>query len=252
MRLLSHLNISQNLRFHKISSERLTPLIAAFPILNNLFIRYKQAIAAADQVFMRPKAAPQTPETNELEKQRDGLFKLIVHAVNDKMKYAVLENVMAAAKIILPILENFAKIDKHEREDETEDIIKLVENLLAHTSELTILGILDDVNSLRAVNEEFQSKYEDRIGYKSDGKSKGISTKHKKLMNKAFSDLMDAIRGQQLVEDDEDKIEKLDEMVTVINSIIDQFTIILHHHQGVNKDSGDEGEEGDDEAEEDE
>jgi hypothetical protein len=246
MRLLSHLNISQNLRFHKISSEQLTPLIAAFPILTNLFNRYGQTITAADQAFMLPKAAPQTPETNELEKKRDGIFKLIVHAVNDKVKYAVLENVKAAAKIILPILENFAKIDKHEREDETEDIIKLVENLLAHTSELTILGILDDVNSLRALNEEFQSKYEDRIGFKSTNKKKGVSTKHKKVMNKAFSDLMDAIRGQQLVEDDEEKIEKLDEMVTVINSIIDQFNIILHHHQGVNKDSGDEGEEPDD------
>jgi hypothetical protein len=229
-KLLERLNISQNLRFHRIIVERVSKLIAGVPVLSIIFMKYAATVNAADDRFMLPKAAPQSPEMDELETKRDGLFKLIVHTVSDKLKYSIDENVKAAAKIIMPILDTFAKIDKHEREDETQDIIKLIERLLAHTAELTTLAILDEVNSLRVVNEEFQALYEERIDYDYSGTEGGTSTQHRVVMNKAFTAFMAAVYGQQLVVEDEDLLEKLDEMVTSVNAVIKQFKIILNRH----------------------
>jgi hypothetical protein len=230
--MLGRLNVAQNFRCHTTLSERIGRLITGLPVLARLYQAYQLAINGADQKFMAPKAAPQSPEMDDLETKRDGLFKLIVHTVSDKLKYSIDENVKRAAKIIMPILETFTKIDQHEREDETQDIIKLVERLLAHTAELTTLAILDEVNQLRVTNEEFQTLYEERIDYDYSGVETGSATKHRAKMNKAFTTFCAAVYGQQLVEEDEDKIEKLDEIVTSINAVLRQFNIILNRHLG--------------------
>jgi hypothetical protein len=231
--MLSQLPVPQNLTFHKTAEEEIKTIVALLILLRLPFQAYQRALAAALAVYKRPKKAPLTPVVAKLEKGRDGIIKIIFHTVADRMKYSDDETVRAAAETIMPILENYAKLEHSEIEAETAQIDQLVGELLPHTAELTALGIINDVNALRVKNEEFVLKYNERSQYNYKGKIDKASYEHKEFMNEAFDKLCLCITALQEMLEDEDDLENLEKIVVLLNALIAQNEIILHRHQGI-------------------
>jgi hypothetical protein len=230
--MLGRLPVSLNLRFHRSASARLASLVTPVPLFGKMHNAYLGSINAAEAIYKRPRAKPQTPAMQKAEKERDGVTKLIFRSVADKLKFSLDEAVKSAAAVIMPLLNNYKKLEDDDVESETEKIDNLVTELLNYPAELTTLGIINDVNALNAKNLEYQAKYETRMDYSEEARMKGTSTKHKSAMNEVFGKVAAAIYGLQLLLDDEDQLEALDDAAKSINAVINQYTIIQHQHEG--------------------
>jgi O-acetyl-ADP-ribose deacetylase (regulator of RNase III) len=230
--LINHLPVPLNLRFHRSASSRLASLVTPVPLFGKVYNGYLGTISAAEAIYKRPRAKPQTPAMQIAEKERDGVTKLIFHTVADRLKFSLDEAAKSAAAVIMPLLNNYKNLEDDDVESETEKIDNLVTELLDHPAELTTLGIINDVNFLRTKNLEYQAKYEIRMDYSEDARMKGTSKKHKTAMNVAFGKVTAGIYGLQLLLDDEDQLEALDDAAKSINAVINQYTIIQNQHEG--------------------
>jgi hypothetical protein len=242
-RLLSLLTVSQNLRFFRTIVGLIATLITALPLLVKLLAEQQRLLQLAENIYKRPRAAPQTKKLQKLDKERDGVFLALLTIVRQKQKHSLDPHVIAAAEIVLPLLENFANAAKEEYEAGTEDFDNLVADLLADgVKDLVIrLNVLEEVMALKLKNEEFQVVYEDRSGERQSRKMEGTSSHYRDLMNAAFDRLCKAITGLQIVLEDPADLQTLDQIANLINGTISQFTLILNHHLGIigKKDGGD-------------
>ncbi|GHT43465.1 hypothetical protein FACS189438_0710 [Bacteroidia bacterium] len=233
-RLVSLLTIPQNLHFYRTVVGLITTLVTAVPLLVKLFVEQQRLLALAEEVYKRPKAAPQTKKLRKLDKERDGLFQALLAIVRNKLKFSIDPLVKEAAETVLFLLENFANANYEEYEAATEDLYNLVGDLLADNVKplVILLNVLEEVMALKQKNEEFQSVYEERFGERHVHKLEGTSGQLRDLMNAAFDKLCKAITGLQFVLEDPADQQKLDAIVNEINTTIDQFTLILDRHLG--------------------
>lgn len=205
------------------------------PLMDRVVTKYKLSINTGEDIYKYPRRKPQTAEIKKLAKTRRGYVKLVFHAVKDHFRYDGNESVVAAAGVVMPVLEKFAGLDKREYAQATTDVKAFTNMLLVHGTELDLLGIRSAVNDLIRVNNEFSSVYTDRVEYKSAGKQKGSITGHRAGTDRAFAAVCKVICALDEVVETEAELEALKRMANGINGLISQFKAIYHHHTGMMK-----------------
>jgi hypothetical protein len=231
--LLSRLTVPQNITFHTTVEEEIKTTVALLILLRLPFQTYQRALVDALTAYNRTKKAPFSLILTRLEQGRDSLIKIVFYTVADRMKYSDDAAVQNAAETIMPILENYAKLEHNKIETETAQIEQFISALLAFPAELNTLGIINDVNFLRARNNEFILKYNERKQYNNKGETDNANYKHKELMKAAFEKLCICITALKEMLDDENDLANLEKIVVILNAIIAQNEIILHRHQAV-------------------
>ncbi|MDR2497345.1 MAG: DUF6261 family protein [Tannerellaceae bacterium] len=216
-------------------SNSTTVHIVNVPRLQSRFNAYKAAFVIFDNSFKRPLGAPETEEIKGLDTKRKYVFILIDDAVRKNAHYAVIAEVEAAAKALLPVFENFAGTPQIEYEGETAAIINLIQELekTENAARIARLGQTENVAVFKQLNLDFQSLYEARLKNRYDFKQEGNTRQRSRNLIDEFVKLCRTIDGLMLSASDPAEITALKEIISMINALIEQYTIIVHRRLGV-------------------
>jgi hypothetical protein len=161
---------------------------------------------------------------------------LIRNVVKAMMDYSCNSEVRSAAgQIYEGFLKAYDDITILSYEAETAAITSLIEESEKPEYQLLIvrLNLKEHFDALKPINIEFQGLYEQRYDTRYARKQLGKLTELKALADKAFEVVIQILSGLLLSETDPAKLALLNEMATLINATIDQFTRVVHQRLGL-------------------
>ncbi|MDR2496586.1 MAG: DUF6261 family protein [Tannerellaceae bacterium] len=236
-KLLHNVLNAQFVQFFFALITRLTGKAEKIARLVALWLALKQAVAALDDSFKWPAAAPETQLLVQLNEEREGLLTIIFTIVKTLRKTAGDPAVKAAAEHIYNSVKNFASTKGMEYEAKTAMITNFVQDLELpeNAAHLAALGIALYIAQLKAKNEAFQAHYETRFDAQYAHKQSGSTGKLREDVINVFDTFVTGLEGMYVTETVPAARDDIQDVIDAINAEIAQFIIILDRHHGIKK-----------------
>lgn len=213
--------------------EALEPLVHnQIPELEKSWLAFDARMTALMAVFQPSPSSPLTPELEEYEAKRDKGFIYVVTLVRNVLNHSLVDADIQHAKVLEPIVREFAGAYRREYGAETVLIDDFTAKLdaAAVAPHVTALHLDGAINVLKSFNYGFKLKYAERTQNDHDQKLKGTVKKLCAAASHALDRLARNAEHLADMTDDETTLGKLNQIASVMNAITEKRAEVLHRH----------------------
>lgn len=186
---------------------------------------FSTQVSSLDTLFKLSDASELTEELFKLDTRRDNAI-VGIRAVVDGHRYHFDDNYAAAARLLFANLnlygDEISKMNYQAESTTIEGIVNDWENKQELTDAMTLLGLKDWKNELKATNELFIQKYLERTNQYGDATEETLGAERVET-NQFYYDLRDHLWAQFII----NKTPERTTAINRINAFIDQYNVLL-------------------------
>lgn len=163
----------------------------------------KNRLDALDESLVLVRGSELTPEVESLDAGRDAAFITLISLVRALAKSPD-DELSAAATALLSLMERYGKdLYRQPYLQESGNIANLIQDLesASYASRIETLGLKKSVETLKKVNEDFDSLYSARLSEKSS-LDKGVAKARRDDLQKAFEQFCEMVNAGIVWQDD--------------------------------------------------
>ncbi|MDR2497397.1 MAG: DUF6261 family protein [Tannerellaceae bacterium] len=180
--------------FHRGIIDPLTALMASLPSLSGIFSLLSTTFTKEDELFKKSQASILTSDITTLHEKRLGLFAYLKHSI-EIVRYSDVPAELQALQKLLFLLKTYSNISSATYSDQTGLMDNFIQDCLGsiYLPSIQLLGLLQQVNRVKDVNEEFGVLYTERSMEKAVQADKGNWREVRDNVDDVFNTLVEAI-----------------------------------------------------------
>jgi hypothetical protein len=183
-----------------------------------------------DIVLQKINKSAITKDINELDKQRDELFRGLADAHAAATRHFN-KTIAGAAIRLQPVFDSFGNITKLPMREESSAIYNLAQELLTnHNDDVVLTSLKDWINALSDKNKEVIDKMKERNNEESD-RTDLVMKEARAATDKAYNAIVKQVNALALVEGEAAYVS----FITKLNNNINKYNLILAQRMGRGK-----------------
>ena len=221
----TRLPIGTQTNFHKKVLTLIGTTTAAALHVEGLEPQYEAAVATLSSIVNRPTTYVATQSRQDVDDRRDRLVG-VIHQIINAHKTNPIDEKRAAATTLGALMAPYRSIARHQYAKETEEINGMLAVLEAHTTEVGLLGLTDEVAALAEANEAFEAVIDEKIA-EEQARQAINDTDSKEAMsaaNNLYDQIVQVVNAYAIVsptDEIEGFIDQLNATVAVYAAMID-------------------------------
>jgi hypothetical protein len=227
------MTVSQNVQILRAIDEETRPYTIKVLGIQPVYEAFDTEFLNLDEFFKKNAKAFETEEIVKLDDKRDFTVRSVINKIQYHYNFAQNDAEKENARRLVYVAEKYRDVAKKEYEAETALVRSLVNELQQTPDLLSRFGITDLVAQLKRENEEFEALYNVRAQNLHDKQLKGNTAKYRTAANKAFDNLCKVVTGLSFMPLSEEEKNAVESIIDIINSQIQQATIVYNRHAGV-------------------
>jgi hypothetical protein len=232
-RVLNKLTVLQNVQVLYSIRKKIQYYVPGIPEIQPAFETFSSDLSILDDFVKKNPKAIETEKIAQKDDERDFTVRAIIAKVQYHYDFAQSDEESEDACRLFYIVEKYKNVAKKEYEAETTLLRNLIDELQQVPDLLNRFCITKLVVKLQRENKEFEALYNARAQTVHDEQLRGNATKYRTTVNKAFDNLCKVITGLQFMPVCKQKKTAIENIIDIINSQIQQATVVYNRHVGV-------------------
>lgn len=230
--LLTQVTIAQNTQFHRDATGQIALIVPQVDGIVPAFEIYRSDANMLDMEFDKKTKSIETEELSLKDERRDAITTQIISRIDYHSKFPANEAEKESIHVLKFIADSYRESPQKNYQAETSYLRNMVAELRKNNSGLELFGLTPLVNSLDKENTEFETLHNVRTNAKEAKRERGTLKTLVKTANYSFDIFCQISNGMLLMPLDDASKSALEQIVSIINALIHQYTIIYHRHAG--------------------
>jgi hypothetical protein len=231
--LLTRITVAQNVQLHKDVTEQIEPLTGNVSGLLPSYTEYKANFISLDTEFNRKNKSIETDELAGKDDRRDATTVQLTVRVDYHFKFPQNDGEKEAARVLKFITDTYHDAPHKNYQAETSYLRNMIAELRKNESRLNLFGLTSLVNRLDKENTAFETLYNTRTNAKETKRERGTLTELAAKTNESFDVMCQIINGMLLMPFDGAVTSALEQIVSLLNAQIRQYTVVYNRRAGM-------------------